>query len=249
MTQKDNSMEPPRNSAAGARPELRISLSTCLNAALLGVAILVALHLVRAVLVFGAGYNPLGLDKFDLNAEQSFNTWFSSTILLIGGVLAIVTGLTERQARAPYWIMWLILGVIFLGLSADEVVGLHEISGKYLKKHTDWSGVLYYRWVVIGALFAAAVGVFYLRFLLWLDPRTRFLLLLAAGLYLGGTLGVEVIGAIREEQIGSRENDLIYTLIVVAEETLEMSGAVVFAGALLDRLRRTIGGAYLILDR
>jgi hypothetical protein len=248
MEQRVNSFQP-QDSGAKAPTELRVSISYCLKAGLVGVAVLVALHLARAYLVFGLGYNPLGLDKFDLNAEQSFVTWFSSTILLIGGVLAILTGWVERQARAPYWIMWVILGAIFVGMSADEVAGLHEISGKYLKQHTDWSGVLYYRWVVIGAVFAGAVGLFYLRFLLWLDARTRFLLLLAAALYLGGTLGIEVIGAVREEEIGSRANDLVYTLLVVVEETLEMTGSIVFAVALLDRLRRTTSGAYLILDR
>jgi len=55
--------------------------------------------------------------------------------------------------------------------------------------------------------------------------------LIAATLYIGGTLGLELIGDYHAEKYG--EENLTYNLITTVEEGLELSGLAFFIRALL----------------
>ena len=61
------------------------------------------------------------------------------------------------------------------------------------------------------------------------------LFLLAGGLYIGGALGMEMIGGYYTDFYG--KNNLTYALITCLEEVLEMTGIVVFIHGLLDYMR------------
>jgi hypothetical protein len=70
-------------------------------------------------------------------------------------------------------------------------------------------------------------------------------LFVAAGsIYLAGALGFELAGGWYLSQADASE-DLRYSLLVAAEESLEMSGIVLFIYALLDHLRQRLGGEAL----
>lgn len=238
------------DASARAPVERSISIGLCMSAAFAIAALLVMLNIGRAVLVYEFGFNDLQLvlRKFDLDAENSIPAWFSSTMLASGGLLALTIGMVERQGKGPNWAMWAMLGLIFLGLSMDETAGFHELSGRFLKKRTDWHGPFYYRWVFVGAVFASVVGLAYLRFFLSLEPRTRVRLLIAGGVYIFGALGMEMVGAVREQMTGTRA-DLVYSLLVSVEEACEMAGAILFVGALLDYLLHLPGKISFVLDR
>ena len=77
------------------------------------------------------------------------------------------------------------------------------------------------------------VGMLYIRFLRALEPRFRRLFIIAGGLYVGGALGLEFIEATYESIFG---DDLVYILMVAAEETLEIAGATVLLYAVLTYL-------------
>jgi hypothetical protein len=62
--------------------------------------------------------------------------------------------------------------------------------------------------------------------------RKRFLI--SAALYLGGSIGFELIGGWYTENVGT--GNLAYTMIVTVEEGLEMAGAITFIWALLQYL-------------
>jgi hypothetical protein len=82
-----------------------------------------------------------------------------------------------------------------------------------------------------------------------LAPPVRRLFLLAAAVYLGGALGVEMAGAAHAFRHGTE--NLGYSLWTTLEEALEMAGVAVFIYALLRqveaggpvRLRVTAGDA------
>jgi hypothetical protein len=74
----------------------------------------------------------------------------------------------------------------------------------------------------------------YFKFLLHLPPQTRRIFLLAAGLYVGGALGVELIHGHYLDLYGK---DLVYALIAAVEELLEMLGIITFLYGLLSYLR------------
>jgi len=65
----------------------------------------------------------------------------------------------------------------------------------------------------------------------------------AAATYLGGALGVEMLGGRYASLYGTKT--LAYSLLVAVEEGLEMAGSVLFIDALLDYLRRDVAGVAL----
>lgn len=70
--------------------------------------------------------------------------------------------------------------------------------------------------------------------------ETRTLFLVAAVLFVSGSLGVEVIGARVAESLG--KETVLYTTLASVEEGLEMLGSSVFIYGLLLHLRAVAGG-------
>ena len=71
-----------------------------------------------------------------------------------------------------------------------------------------------------------------------LPPATRRLFVLAAILYIGGAIGIEMIGGQHASLYG--EQNLEYAIITALEELLEMLGTVVFIYGLLSYMKRYI---------
>jgi hypothetical protein len=108
----------------------------------------------------------------------------------------------------------------------DEVVGLHET----LNTATDFP------WTIPGASLVLVVAPLYLRFVIGLPPRTRWLFVLAGVSFLGGSVVVEHLA---DYYIEAFEMDnLGYQFLTAVEEALEMIGVVVFVHALLGYLTR-----------
>ena len=72
----------------------------------------------------------------------------------------------------------------------------------------------------------------YLRFLFGLPARTRRLFLVAGSLYVGGAIGIELVGGRHAYLYGTQ--NMGYEMIVTFEEFLEMMGIVVFIYALMS---------------
>ncbi len=108
--------------------------------------------------------------------------------------------------------------------------------GMLLLAPFHFTGYLYYSWVILGGFFVVAVGLSYLRFLAHLPAVTRRLFLVAGSLYVGGVLGVEMMGAHWDSLYG--QANLGYAMIVAVEEMLEMAGIVVFLYALCSYIEQ-----------
>ena len=181
---------------------------------------------------------------FDLSTEQNVPTWFSSSLLLLCGLLAAVVAVLRRVAGQRDAWQWLALAAGFALLSMDETVAIHEhLQGpaKRALGHSA-SGLLHFAWVIPGALIAAVLGLGLVAFVSHLDARVRRLFVAAAALYAGGALGLEMLGGAVLERYGDR---VLYVLTATAEETFELSGTVLFLYTLLTclRLRRAPGGS------
>jgi hypothetical protein len=124
-------------------------------------------------------------------------------------------------------------------MAADEVASFHERLIAPMREL--WGGqdlgVFYFAWVVPGMLLVLVLGLCYLRFLANLPAKTRFAFLAAAALFLGGAIGMELVGGWYAESHGL--NTLTYATITTVEEGLEMAGAIVFIRALLVYLADT----------
>ncbi|AEG92761.1 candidate membrane protein [Ramlibacter tataouinensis TTB310] len=219
---------------------MSINVAAVLRALGLAAAGLVFLHIL-VVLTYLADWSLPGVNRFYLDQEGNVPTWFSSLLLLISALLlGLIAGLKQR-ARDRFHAQWLLLALLFLGLSLDESASFHEVLINPMVKAFDLRGVLRFGWVIAGALFAVAVLLYYLRFLGSLPARTRALFLVSGGLYVLGAVGMEMVGGyffIEPETAGIAGADLVpYMVAMTLEETLEMTGILVFIHTLLDYLK------------
>lgn len=171
---------------------------------------------------------------FYIDTEQNVPTTFSVILILIAASLLALIARLARLQKAPNASKWAVLSFGFLLMALDEALQFHERLnipiGQLLGDGT--LGVLYFPWVIPGILLVFTLGLFFIKFLWALPVPTRVQFLLAAFLYVGGAIGVELIGS-RHAELHGFEN-WTYSLIATVEESLEMAGLVVFIRALLN---------------
>lgn len=182
---------------------------------------------------------------FDLNDEGNLAAWYASFTLLVCSMLIGLIAFDAIEKRDGYATHWIILGVIFLYLSVDETAVLHERTIRRLRSALDLGGLLYYSWVIVGIPAILVFALAYLKFFLHLPRTIRSRFFVAAVMYVGGGLGVEMVEGYYEQLYGYT---MTYTLIVAVEESLEMVGVLVFIRALLAYVRCHVGEIRLRVD-
>ena len=168
---------------------------------------------------------------FDLWDEVSIPSWYSTTLLLISAALLGVIAVAKRNAADRYARHWAGLALIFLALSIDDAADLHGHTSYKLQEMFETGGFLAYAWVIPAAIVSAVVGIAYLRFLRDLSPPIRWRFVVGGALFLAGTLVMEMIEGRYDSQHGVE--NMPYRIMVAIEETLEMTGIVLFISALL----------------
>lgn len=235
-----------------APPLLALSVSKVVGWLGGGAALLVMLALLGYVIRYGLGYELTASSvfyyhfiKFDLEGEANFPAWYGSVLLLLCAILsAAIAALRSGERHSLHW-QWLGLAVIFLGMSADEVAVIHELTIAPLRKVLGLGGLLWHSWVILGAAMVVLVGLIYLPFLARL-PRATAGRILAAGLvFVSGAIGLEMIGGAMIEAHG--RTNLPYVLVMSCEEAAEMAGLILYIRALLLYVRDHVGEVTLNL--
>ena len=188
-------------------------------------------------------YSPQGnrleskIWMLDVDVERSFYTWYSSILLFIAGQLCVLVGFARwHQPGAMRW-HWLVIGLVFLMLSGDEALSIHEKLGEYVADTLQTTGIFFFAWT-IPAMALVALGLLaYVPFLRTLRPGDRWLMLLAAAVFLSGAIGTEMLSGAHVEQYGVET--LQYRLLVSLEEALEGLGACLFILSVLRAGRGT----------
>lgn len=179
---------------------------------------------------------PLWVNLFNLNLEANIPTLFSSLQLLAASCLLFGIAHCHR-AKQQASFSWYLLGVIFIGLAIDETAALHENLTVYLRSTLGTSGYFYYAWVIPYGLAALLLAVLFANFLLRLPRATGVGFVVAGGLYLTGSLGLEMLAGKYISSPGAQE--ITYSLLYTVEETFEMLGIALFIYALLKYITRT----------
>jgi hypothetical protein len=167
-----------------------------------------------------------------LSYEANVPTFWSAALLAACSVALAVAASAASATRAKHVWGWWLLAAGFLYMSLDESIEIHE--------HMAWlatSGVLTFSWIVPGAALVLVIGISYIRFLVDLEPRTRWLFMAAGAIYVGGAIGFELPLGWWVSRYG--QDGLGYGLIDWAEESLEIAGASLFLYALLRHLARS----------
>ena len=172
---------------------------------------------------------------FDVNTEATVPTWYSAGLLLAVaaacGLLAVVaTAVNDAAGRR-----WAVLGLVFVGMSLDEAVALHERLGTGVTDTlgVEGTGPLQHSWVVAGVVLAAALAVVTARAIVSLPRHRRLWVALGLGIYVGGALGLEAVSGVVLDTAG---DGLEYAAVTWAEEGAEMVGALIACCALLSAL-------------
>jgi hypothetical protein len=171
--------------------------------------------------------------------ERNIPTWFSASVLLLSSVLLAAISSTKRAAGDKYVARWWGLSAIFLILSLDETAGIHDRVNPLLTPVLLTSGSLKFFWVIPWSFFVLLFLLVYLRFFFALPRRVKWLFLGAGGLYVGGALGMEIVGWYMASEGVDKYWRQFETL---TEESLEMMGAIVFFYALTGYLEASLVG-------
>ncbi len=170
-----------------------------------------------------------------LNQEQNFPTLYSTLALLFCSALFSIIAFAKERNKNNYILHWAGLAVIFLFLFVDDFVGIHELFTARMRETLHTSGSFHYGWVIPYTVFVIAVFFAYIKFLLHLPRKTRWLLLTAGFIFAGGSIGFEMIIGYWV-QSGLRWS-ISAAVLIFLEESFELIGVVVLIYALLSYIK------------
>ncbi len=173
---------------------------------------------------------------FNPNGEANIIAWYSSSALLLSSLLLGIITLSKKKNYDSYTLHWGILSLIFLYLSVDEAAIIHEMAVKPLRDLFDLGGFFYYSWIIPAGIAVLIFGLAYVKFLTHLPSKTRWLFLVAGGIFVGGAIGLESISGLLDHLYsqGRIASDEVVIIFETIEEFMEMMGIALFIYALLD---------------
>ena len=184
-------------------------------------------------------FNTEGMDSkvtrlliklFDFNLEANLPTYFSSLVLMFNGFILAMIAFAHKKLGDKFW-HWLGLSAIFIFLAFDEMIQIHEQLRAPMEALFNTSGLLYFAWFIPYLAVTILILIAYFNFMMRLPKHVLKLFIIAGVLYVGGAVGMEMLGGWHAEI--HTEYTFTYAMMYSFEELLEMSGAVVFFYALL----------------
>ncbi len=207
------------------------------------VAFLVVISLLSQMTVYFLPNYP-SLDyfakAFSVDRERNIPTLYSALALLFSSILLGAIAYAKNLDSDRYKKHWKILSLIFLYLTLDEAGQLHEKFIDPMRALLNATGFLYFTWIVPFGFVVAIFLLSYTKFLLHLPASTKKLFVAASILYIGGAIGIEMVGAYQASTVGMQT--ISYLITATIEELLEMLGIVVFIHALTSYINKYLGG-------
>lgn len=186
------------------------------------------------------------VNLFNLDNEKNVPTYFATFLLLTCAVLLFIIGYArKKQAVRDYW-QWMGLGAVFIFLSMDEFIEIHEVIGTAIQNRYQPTGVFYFAWIIPYAVLAVGMALAYLPFLFRLPATFKKLFILAGFLYVMGALGLEAVASYFNYEIGER--GLYFVFLTTIEESMEMFGLLLFIYALLHYMDVVLGRLTLVIS-
>jgi len=220
---------PPFAFAAYVMTELTLPRNAARRWLLPAALVLLAAHLLVMMYHYWLSEVPwLVRQLVALDEENNLPTWYSSFLLLAASMVLLVKRTTIRTGSTAEGTLpdrreerfWGVLAAGFLVLAIDEVAGLHE----------SFHSAIDTLWAWPASVLVAACGVYFVPLLRRLPRRTMLLHVLSGIIFIGGALGVEIIGAPMDA------DTLTYEVTVLIEEGMEMLGVILFVDATLQSM-------------
>jgi hypothetical protein len=213
------------------------------------VAILVLGHVTGLIFRFGLDHGrAFGLvSLFDLRIEQNFPTYYSALALLLSATLALCIAVGKRRLGHPFATHWFVLGLVFVYLSCDEIMELHERTLRPVRDLVDASGFLYFAWVIPFGIAVVLFAASYIPFLRALPSRFSLIFVAAGSIYVMGAIGFESMSAKVFFDTGSYQSPF-FVLFYSLEEIFEMAGIVLFIYGLTSYISSEMKGLRIVIE-
>lgn len=203
---------------------LNFSPKTIVKSLFIIALLLISFHTVSLILVSQSANQLTEVleEKFSMEREGNFPSYFSAFILFLAAVQFSIISRGTRLLKNSSWRYWSGLSFIFVFLSLDEAVQLHEkLDTDLIWASVETSGLLAWPWVILYGSIATVIAVIYFRFWLRFVLKFRIAYALAAAVYVFSALGFEMLEALEYTTNGG--DTLKYTLLTSAEEIFEMA--------------------------
>jgi hypothetical protein len=226
-------------SSAAARVSITLSPGTVLQCLLAVIGVLSLGHVMvnyHRFMVAGTPPNRL-YALLNMDWEGNIPTAFSALDLLLAALLLFSLSHRDSHEGGPWRTRYLGLGGLFLFLACDELFGLHERLSTTITRHAHTHSRLALGTVLLALVILPLIGVFFGRWLLALPRRLALVMLLSAAMFLAGAVGMEVV-SIGYASVRGTKATLMYQMLALLEEALEMIGIALFNYALLELLCR-----------
>ncbi|HEY1022499.1 MAG TPA: hypothetical protein VGE06_09290 [Flavisolibacter sp.] len=172
---------------------------------------------------------------FNFNHENNFPSFFSSILLLLSAFLLWVvyksTAVTDTGRSR-----WLLLSAIFLFLTLDEAVRIHERIEQVTRLvfTSDAGGFLAWTWIIPYTLFAVAVALYNYRFVMRFPKPVRTRFIVSGALFVFAAAGIESIEGYLMK--ATAEDPVVLMITTTVQEFLEMVSIIVFVAGILHYL-------------
>ena len=182
---------------------------------------------------------------WDVDTELSLPSIYSVFLLFLDCLLLALITMAKKKEKAKLLGAWVFLTLGFLFLTFDEGATIHEKLMTPVRQQLgdDLPSYFYFTWVIPALVAIIFLGLVFLRFLKSLPAKARIGFILSAAVYLGGALGMELVGGSYASEYGM--NNFNFNLLSTIEESLEMVGASLFVRTLLTYISDTYSGLRL----
>lgn len=167
---------------------------------------------------------------FAVTSEQNMPTWYSAAVLLVVALVAGMVGALARRTDRRLAHRWWVLAVVFVALSIDELVSLHEQLGTLGAQVLEPGGVFHFAWVVPGLVVAAVTVTAVVQLARRLPAPARREMYLGIGVFFAAAVGLEMVGGLVLDSIGT---GWTYQVVSTTEEFAEIVGAAIVLHACL----------------
>ncbi|CAN5490638.1 hypothetical protein BH10ACI1_BH10ACI1_10350 [soil metagenome] len=180
------------------------------------------------------------VNKLDLDLEvNNFPTWYQSSTLLLCSIMLMGIAFIRKNLNDIDSRFWGAMAAIFLYLSIDEAISIHEQLSVPLRQSIHAHGPLFFSWVIPASIFLVLLFMVSAKSMWRLSTTTRWLFIVSGIIYVSGAVGMEMVGASYYEihlEGHQTAKDFGYVLLTTLEEFLEMAGIVLFIFSLLRYL-------------
>jgi hypothetical protein len=199
--------------------------------------------------MFGHDHLKGLIPLFNMTTEQNIPTFFTSLLLIIIAIVLAITRKLNTLTDNKNSHKWAVLSLGFLLMAYDESFQLHELFVDPMRDALGNKnlGIFHYAWVIPGVALVAFLGLYFSKFLLNLPAKTRICFIASGLLYIGGAIGMEMVGGTYKESYGTR--NAVYYLISTVEESMEISGLIFFLHSLLEYIAADYALAQIVFTR